>query len=81
MMNKLKQIDNRIIRSLFAGKMGDKYFGKHVVVTGSGQVHILPSDGKDARLFLDDLKRKNPAEDTELMFVPRPETYILSRRI
>lgn len=67
---------NQTIKSLFAGKLGSRYFGKHVVIVGN-QVYLLPLDGVEARRFVDDLKREHPGQETELVFIPRPETYIL----
>lgn len=71
------QIENEeLLQTLFSGKMGKKYFGKHVVIIG-GKATILPSDREQASALIETLGKKYPKEIPQLVFVPRPETYIL----
>ena len=68
--------NEKLVQTLFSGKMGEKYFGKHVVIMG-GKIVILPSDRKQASALIETLAKKYHKEIPQLVFVPRPETYIL----
>jgi len=68
--------NEKLVQTLFSGKMGEKYFGKHVVIMG-GKIVILPSDRKQASALIETLAKKYRKEIPQLVFVPRPETYIL----
>lgn len=65
-----------LIHALLSGKLGKQYEGKHVVVIG-GKAEILPTDKKARRELLTRLRAAYPGEIPELVFVPRPEMYIL----
>lgn len=65
-----------ILKTLFSGKMGKKYLGKHVVIV-NGRAFILPPENKRAKVFMEKLKKQNPKQIPQIVFVPRPETYIL----
>lgn len=67
--------NEQLIQTMFSGKKGKKYFGKHVAVV-AGKVLLLPSDSHQAAELLDNLEVKYK-ETPELVFVPQPETYIL----
>ncbi|MFH1890986.1 MAG: hypothetical protein ABIJ91_05510 [Candidatus Kuenenbacteria bacterium] len=67
--------NEQLIQTLFSGKKGKKYFGKHVAVVAD-KVLLLPNDSHKATELLDNLEVKYK-EIPELVFVPKPETYIL----
>lgn len=71
-----KSKNEKLVQTLFSGRMGKKYSGKHVVIM-SGSATILPSDRKQASKLIETLEKKYPREIPQLIFVPRPETYIL----
>ncbi len=66
--------NEQLIQTLFSGKKGKKYFGKHVAVV-AGKALLLPSDPNKATELLDNLENKYH-ETPELVFVPQPETYL-----
>ena len=68
----------QLIQALFSGKKGKKYFGKHVAII-NGHVMLLPVNPQEASTLLDRLETKYQ-EIPEIVFVPRPETYILTFR-
>lgn len=71
-----KTLNNeQLIQALFSGKKGKKYFGKHVAII-NGKILLLPVNPQKASDLIDRLENKYQ-ETPELVFVPRPETYIL----
>lgn len=68
--------NKKLIQTLFSGKKGKKYFGKHVVIIGN-KATILPSDRKKATKLIEKLEAQCPSEIPQLIFIPRPETYTL----
>lgn len=72
--------NNRLVDALLSGVAEEKFQGKQVVVIG-GQAHILPEDDTQSARLVEKLEKKYPGEIPHLVFVPRPETYILIQRI
>ena len=71
-----KTLNNeQLIQALFSGRKGKKYFGKHVAIV-QGKVLLLPVNPQEASTLLDRLETEYQ-EIPELIFVPKPETYIL----
>ena len=77
MLAKTRANNDRLLRTLFSGQKGKRYFGKHVVIIG-GKATILPSDRKRATELIEKLEERHRGEVPQLLFVPRPETYILA---
>lgn len=76
-MNKqVKSSNETVVDKLLSGTAGEKYQGKQVVVIG-GKIHILPEDDRESAEMVDQLEHKYPGQTPHLVFVPRPETYIL----
>ncbi|MBI4130656.1 hypothetical protein HY468_05035 [Candidatus Roizmanbacteria bacterium] len=75
-MKSKSDINEKIVNKLLSGKAEKKYFGKQVVVMG-GTAHILPESDEDSKKLVDQLEKKYPKQIPHLLFVPRPETYIL----
>lgn len=73
---KTESKNEKLLQTLFSGKEGKKYFGKHVVIIG-GKATILPSNREKATKLIEKLEDKYPGEIPQLAFIPRPETYIL----
>lgn len=71
--NKKKE---KLIDSLYAGKLAEKYRGKHVVIVGD-KVYPIPYDEKRADRLFERLEKKYPQETPTLLFVPKEESYIL----
>ncbi len=73
----MKNVDsNRTIAALLAGKLGKKYQGKQVVVIGD-EVHIIPKTKIEATKLFKKLDKKAPNQTPAIVYVPRPEAYIL----
>ena len=68
--------DKELIDRLLSGTAEEKYQGKQVVIMG-GRIFILPEDDQKAVTLVEDLEKKHPNQIPHLVFVPRPETYIL----
>jgi len=68
--------NEKLLQTLFSGKKGKKFFGKHVVVIG-GKATILPSNDQQAARLIEKLEEQYPGQTPQLVFIPRPEIYIL----
>lgn len=66
----------KLIDSLYAGKLAKKYRGKHVVIVG-GKVYTLPHNEGEADELFEKLEKRYPQETPTLLFVPKEESYIL----
>lgn len=76
-MNKQsKPANETVVDKLLSGTAGEKYQGKQVVIIG-GKIHILPEDDRESAELVNRLEQKHPDQTPHLVFVPRPETYIL----
>ena len=68
--------DVQLVDKLLSGAVEEKYQGKQVVVIGK-RVFILPENDNKAVRLVEDLEKKYPNQIPHLIFVPRPETYVL----
>ncbi len=75
-MAKINSNNEKLLQTLFSGGKGKRYFGKHVVVIG-GKATILPSNDQQATQLIEKLEGRYPGQTPQLVFIPRPETYIL----
>lgn len=73
---KIRIEKQKLVEELLSGEVEEKYQGKQVVLIG-GQIHILPEDDQESVKLMKELEEKYPNEIPHLIFVPRPETYIL----
>ncbi|MFQ6009399.1 MAG: hypothetical protein ACE5K8_10675 [Candidatus Zixiibacteriota bacterium] len=76
MSKKPKTSDATLVDKLLSGSAEGKYQGKQVVVIG-GRIFVLPEDDRESVAMVDQLEKKYPNQIPHLVFVPRPETYIL----
>ncbi|KKR71740.1 MAG: hypothetical protein UU14_C0020G0013 [Candidatus Roizmanbacteria bacterium GW2011_GWB1_40_7] len=72
----MKDNTDKLIDKLLSGKAAKKYQGKQVVII-AGKAHILPDNDKASVELVNKLEKKYPKQIPHLLFVPRPETYIL----
>lgn len=68
--------DSKLVERLLSGRVEEKYQGKQVVVM-KGKVYILPEDDRQAVSLVERLEEKYPDQTPHLIFVARPETYVL----
>lgn len=71
-------VNQKLIEKLLSAAVEEKYYGKQVVVIG-GEARILPEDDRESVKLVEKLEEKYPNQIPHLVFVPRPETYILVR--
>ena len=68
--------DKKIVNQLLAGKVGQRYQGKQVIVC-EGEIHVVPNSSQRVDQLLIQLTKKYPGSTPTVTFVPKPSTYIL----
>ena len=68
--------NKQLVDTLLSGAADEQFQGKQVVVIG-GKTFILPENDTESARLVETLEKQYPGETPHLVFVPRPETYIL----